>query len=82
MRCKRALESTSETMTIGVSNSSMHSRMESIRELKWNYGVSKIEHVYCQKESIDVVIDNAICNTKTKTGPDFVCTVCHRIMYK
>ena len=37
-----------------------------------------------KRRALPVAIDNAIGNfqSKAKMGPDFVCTVCHRMMYK
>ena len=37
-----------------------------------------------KKRALPVTTNNAIANflSKTKMGPDFVCTICHRMMYK
>ena len=38
--------------------------------------------MYCQEESVPIEKAISTFQLKTKLGPEFVCTCCHRMMYK
>ena len=82
---KRALENQSETMARREQDRAYTAKKRALETPSETITRREEDRVYtAKKRAISVSIDNAIASfqSKAKMGPDFVCTVCHHMMYK
>ena len=82
---KRALESPSESMARHDQDKSNTAKKRAVEIPSKSMARHEQDRVNTAKRrALSVAIDNAISNflLKARMGPDFVCTVCHCIMYK
>ena len=85
MKCKRTLETAVETMyrkDRNRANMAKKRALESPSETMFRRWQNRVN--MAKQRSMNVSIDNAVTTflAKVNKGPDYVCTSCHRMMYK
>ena len=82
---KRALESPSERMARREQHRTYSAKKKALESPSQRMARREQERIYAaKKRAMNISIDNAIATfySKAKMGPDYVCTICHRLMYK
>ena len=82
IRCKQVLESVSNSKSAKQSKHSKRRALESPSETMTRCEQNRAN--MAKKRALNVSIDYAIAsfNPRQRMGPDYVCTVCHCMMYK